>query len=166
MTSVDDAYANFNSLSAAVSNSDLSALNFANEIGAKTLLIAAAGDLERRFCGALLSLFQRQNTPAHLVSFVEHQALDRKFHTLFNWKTNNANGFIGLFGEDKKEELKDILNKEPYDSQLKDFLYIGRTRNEIVHIGLTTASIGNTMDEVYSKYRSALSFVNFIQLNL
>lgn len=166
MTSVDDAYANFDALSKSVQTFDLSAHNFINDIGAKTLVIAAAGDLERRLCSTILELYRGKSLSEHLVQFVDKQALERKFHTLFNWDSNNVNTFLGLFGTTKKAELKTILENDPYRSQVIDFMYIGRTRNNIVHKGLTIASIENTKEEVYQKYRSGLAFVNFVALNL
>lgn len=166
MTSVDDAYTNFVILANAVKDADFSALNFANEIGAKTLLIAAAGDLERRVCKAILEIYASHDLPEQLLQFVEKQALERKFHAFFAWDTNNANRFLSLFGPSKKEELSSLLKGEPYKTQMNDFLFIGRERNNLAHNGLTATSLPNTIEEIYEKYRNALQFVNLIRLRL
>ena len=166
MTAVADAYANFQLLANAVSQTDLGALQYCNEIGAKTLVVAAAGDLERRLYDCLTSKFSQQPLPAHLLEFVDRRAIRRQFHTYFDWKGTNANLFLSLFGEAKKSDIAEILRQEPYKQQVLDFLSIGRTRNEIVHSGLAEYSLNWSIDEVYKKYRNALAFVNLISLHL
>ena len=166
MTAVDDAYLNFSILAESVSDKDLGALQFCNEVAAKTLLIAAAGDLERRFCDAMEQKFHETALQGHLKKFVSKRAINYQFHSLFDWKSNSVNSFLALFGDEKKVLLKAALSEEPYKQQVVDFLFIGRERNIIVHNGLASVSLDKTKDEIYSIYRNALAFVNFLQMNI
>lgn len=166
MTSIDDTFKTLSSLADSVKATDLSAYSFINDIGAKTLLIAAAGELEVRLCAALLSGFKKYQVPAHFLEFVSSQALERKFHQLFDWKTPNSNKFLSLFGEEKKKELRALIEKLEQKQSETDFMYVGKMRNEVVHEGLVKASIPNTKEEIYEKYLSAVKYVQFIEQNL
>lgn len=166
MTAVDDYFSSFNELAKAVALTDMSGQTFVEEIGSKTLLIAAAGDLEVRFCRAIEECFEASNPKTHLNVFVRNQALKRKFFTMFNWDAANVNTFLGLFGDDKKTEMAQFLSEHPYNEEMQAFLFIGRFRNKVVHDGLASTSLESTIDDVYDKYRKALAFVNFVRLNI
>lgn len=166
MTAVDDFYSNLSVIVSAVESKDLGALAFAGEVGSKVLIIAAAGDFEKRLCSIISTAYRQRAVDGHLVSFVEKQALEMKFHTLFDWKSPNANKFLKLFGDAMATSVSDQLKEEPYKTQMEDFIGIVRWRNTISHEGLAEASVDLTYAEAYDKYRNALQFLNFLQLNV
>ena len=166
MTAVDDFYANLSVIVSAVESKDLGALAFAGEVGSKVLIIAAAGDFEKRLGAIITAAYQQRSVEGHLVHFIEKQALEMKFHTLFDWKAPNANKFLKLFGEDMAATVSPQLKDDPYKTQMEDFIGIVRRRNTIAHEGLAEASIDLTYAETYEKYRNALQFLNFIQINV
>jgi hypothetical protein len=166
MTAVDDFYANLSVIVSAVESKDLGALAFAGEVGSKVLVIAAAGDFEKRLNAIIAAAYQQRSVEGHLINFVEKQALEMKFHTLFDWKAPNANKFLKLFGDAMVATVSVQLKEDPYKTQMEDFIGIVRRRNIIAHEGLAEASIDLTYAEAYAKYRSALQFLNFIQINV
>jgi hypothetical protein len=102
-----------------------------------------------------------------LVSFVRNKAINRQYHTLFDWKSNNINGFLGLFGLDfKKEAIADINASEKLKSAVTSFLLIGSERNKLVHINFATFLIDLTSDEIIEHHRNALLLIDYLKKKL
>jgi len=133
------------------------------EIATKSLLIAAAGDLEKRFRKLLIEIPRSYDSPEFLVSFIDTQGIARKFHSMFNWESSNINHFAGLFGSKKKVQIQKEFESDERKKIIKDFIFIGAERNRIVHKGLATESLNHTFDEVWEKYKSALNIVGILE---
>lgn len=126
------------------------------ELSTKTLIIAAAGQLEKDITKLLIDMPRKHNSPEFVGYFVVNQALKRKYHTLFDWDAKKVNSFAGLFGSIKKKEIVQACSE---DESTEDFFYIGSERNRIVHKGLASESVDKTFVEVWEIYISAQKFV-------
>src|SRR5262245_44428056 len=79
----------------------------------KVLLLAIASYFEHEITQLLVRRVTRKtDNDSLLISFMKKKAIERQYHTYFNWDGKNANQFLGLFGEDFKERL----SKEIRDS--------------------------------------------------
>lgn len=87
-------------------NNQISHLATIEQTLPKVVLLAAASDLEARTQQLLIKFFE-ERTSSHefAVSFVKSKAVDRQFHTYFNWKERSANQFFGLFGKRFKQKI-------------------------------------------------------------
>lgn len=130
----------------------------------KSLLLGVASYFEHTIC-IHVSEFVKENTKdteiiAHLV---QNKAISRQYHTWFTWKENNANSFFGLFGSDFKSKIvANVKSDETLNTAIKDFMEIGRERNNLVHTDYATFNLEKTLDEIFQKYLSALNFTNAI----
>ena len=97
-----------------------------------------------------------------MLSFVKSTALDRQFHTFFEWDSGNANKFFSLFGSDFKGYMKEtVKNDENLEKSIKAFMRIGSERNKLVHQNFASYPIDNiTAKEFYQIYKDAIEFVN------
>ncbi len=69
-----------------------------------------------------------------LVTFVRRNAIDRKFHTYFDWETGKPNKFFALFGETFKQQmLQRCREDQAFDAAAKAFVELGSERNRLVH---------------------------------
>lgn len=166
MSSVRAIRIRFSHVREAIDAKAASSLVFLNELETKFFIVAAGGDLEKRTIDAILHLYRSSNIRPHLIDFVNRKALKRQFHTLFNWDQDNANSFFGLFGEEKRSEMKEICREEPYKTQVSSFLRINRLRNEIVHEGMANYSVPVTIDEAEKLYEQAMQVPSLIVVSL
>lgn len=130
------------------------------EFASKTLLIAAAGQHEREITKLLKEMPAVHKSPGFIMHFLANQALNRKYHTLFNWKAKNINSFAGLFGDEMKQRIIELCGDQQCT---KDFLFIGNERNRIVHNGLATESLEQTFPEIWNKYLSSCEFITLLR---
>ncbi len=129
----------------------------------KALLLAAASHFEKRLTEAVKEFAREVTTVDHpLVSLIETKAVERQYHTWFDWDKRNANKFFRLFGNafrqhaEKKVDRNDLLNES-----IRAFLDIGRERNELVHEDFAGFQMNKTSEEIYGLYRSAAVFVDW-----
>ena len=164
-TVVDKLYDDFNELVSFLKKGDeVSFCNLAGENFTKVLLLAAASYFEDRLVKELLEFVSEVSKENKLlVELVKKKALDRQYHTFFDWKGKNANQFFGLFGDSFKDFMKnEVENDAELAEALRAFLEIGRERNRLVHQNFATFSLEKTVEEVYQSYQVALYFVESI----
>lgn len=127
----------------------------------KALLLAAASYFEHRVCGCVLDFVRERSGGSVLVeSFVRNKAVDRQYHSWFQWEANNANHFFGLFGSEFKSMMsKRVKESDSLRSSVLAFLEVGNERNKLVHQDYATFAMEKTLDEIYQLYRNALPFV-------
>lgn len=146
-------------------NNEISLKSDADRRFTKILILACASYFEDRvisavsdYCSYLLDGNEK------VMSLLKMKAFERQYHTLFDWKENNANKFFSYFGESIKQQHKDdIRNDENIKKYEKDFMFIGRTRNVLVHSNFAVASIEETHEEIYEIFKSALKFLIYIE---
>ena len=100
----------------------------------KLLLLAAASYFEYKIQQDVDFVREVADGNERLVQFVENKALERQYHTFFEWKRQNANKFFGLFGESFKESMQSVLQSDSdLRSSIFSFMEVGRERNRLVH---------------------------------
>ena len=127
----------------------------------KTLAVAAASHIESRMSDTVIGLFSEVGNAAEpLVEFVINKAIARQYHTLFEWRSPNANAFFGLFGANFRQFMVDQVNNDSnLASSIKSFLEIGQLRNELVHQNFAAFPLDKTVEEIYGLYGEALAFI-------
>ena len=136
---------------------------YINNTYKKALLLSAASYFETQITTAVhefASSVSKGNDS--LVSLVDKKALDKQYHTLFDWERSHANKFFGLFGEDFKKNARTQINEKGLETAEKAFLEIGKERNYLVHQNYIEFQIQSTFEEIYNRYETACDFVEFI----
>jgi hypothetical protein len=132
-------------------------------LAAKTLLLSAASFFERQICASLIRVASETGTKDIFCTFIEKQALERRFHTLFDWNRQNANSFFSLFGPDLKNRLQAAVAADgSLEKSVQDFMFVNSQRNRVVHSNFAAASAEATFDELWQKFNSALEFSNWL----
>lgn len=78
-----------------------------NSLFTKAFAVACGNAFERKLTAELPKILSSENPLA--LNFLQKQALERKYHTLFEWDQKNANKFFGLFGGDFKKYVQQII---------------------------------------------------------
>lgn len=146
-------------------NREISLKSDADRRFTKILVLACASYFEERIISILTSYSDTLlNGDEKISSLLKVKAFERQYHTLFDWKENNANRFFSHFGENIKIQHKTDVAK---DSEIKNserlFMTLGRMRNVLVHSNFAVAPIEETHEEVYEMFKSALGFVNYVE---
>lgn len=127
----------------------------------KTLLLSIASYFESDITESILSLVKTQTNHAEpLVLFIKNKAIERQYHTYFDWNSKNANKFFSLFGSSFKQFMnKEINSNDQLASSINSFIELGLIRNQLVHENFAIFPLDKTVDEIFQLYRSALIFV-------
>lgn len=134
-------------------------------IFSKTLLLSAASYFEHEICRMVQTFIERktQNDEC-IISIVKQKAIERQYHTYFDWNGGNANKFFSLFGNTFKEKkLKDVKDDPTLQSAIKSFIELGSERNKLVHQNFADCTIEKTAEEVYKLYQQATLFIDFLE---
>ena len=134
----------------------------------KSLLLAAASYFEYRVSNCVADFVHERTSGAILVvAFVKNKAISRQYHTWFNWTDSNANQFFGLFGGEFKQMMVDrVKASEELKTSVQAFMELGSERNKLIHQDFASYAMEKTLDEIYSLYRQALTFVEGIASHL
>lgn len=138
---------------------------FVEENFKKNILLCIASLFEYRITEILTNFVDRVgNKSIKLNSFVYSGAISRKYHTLFEWETPNANKFFSFFGDEFKVEMKQrVKASEELNKSVKAFLQLGQQRNLLVHQNFGEQFIEKTANELYEQYKIASGFIKFIE---
>lgn len=147
---------------------ELSLHSFANENLRKVMLLSAASWFETRISAAMLE-FAKVHSNGHpgIQSLIKKKAVDRQYHTYFDWKGEKPGPFYGLFGDVCGDSIKKEITSDP---KLKDgiaaFLELGNLRNELVHENFAAFPFEKTAEEVHALYQKAEYFVQYVERRL
>lgn len=168
-TIIDSMYEEFTALIEHLEQSrEFSFRDVADNTFKKTLVLSAASFFEDKIRKILLN-FVSEQTKKHelIVAFVKSKAISRQYHTYFDWDGKNANRFFSLFGSDFKESASsDVKNNEELDLYVKSFLELGSIRNKLVHLNFASIPLDKTCEEIYSLYKKAFGFIEYIEIKL
>ncbi|MGH9483309.1 MAG: HEPN domain-containing protein [Terriglobales bacterium] len=134
----------------------------------KGMLLAAASFFEFGLMRHLEHVYRsRLEIAPHLAEFVIKAGMERRYHSLFAWKENNANQFFALFGEDFARRLKELVaGDDELRTAVRDFMRLGQLRNELAHENFAAYSLNLTLDEVFTLYQSARKFLAELQMQI
>lgn len=129
----------------------------------KLLVVATASRFETAITRHIEEFYREVAQHDAATAFVMNKALFRQYHTLFNWPGNTATSFMKLFGEACAANFKIELDVQDWlATSVRDFLYLGNLRNELMHRDFASYSIDLTVEEVDAKSQSAERFVSAI----
>jgi hypothetical protein len=137
-----------------------------NAIFTKTLLLSAASYFEYEICRMVQSFieYKAQNDEC-IIAIVKQKAIDRQYHTYFDWTCKNANKFFSLFGTTFKEDRSKQVEDDPkLKSAINSFIALGSERNKLVHQNFADCAVDKTAEEVYLLYQDATLFINFLEV--
>lgn len=129
----------------------------------KALLLAAASHFESRLKRAVKDFAMEAMGSDHpLVSVIENKAIERQYHTWFDWERKNANRFFGMFGPRFKDHAGSLVKEnDGLREAIVAFMEIGGDRNRLVHQDFADFQMNKTSSEVYDLYKSATVFVDW-----
>jgi hypothetical protein len=134
----------------------------------KVLVMSAASFFESEL-RSIIEAFVTETGNANpaLLALVKNKALERQFHTYFSWTTRNANTFFGIFGDEFSTRCKgEVKGDESLEQAIAAFLELGETRNQLAHLNFGAHPISKTSEEIYSLYKRANGFIEFIRNKL
>jgi len=154
-------------------HTEVSLVNDLNKHLRKILILSAGSYFEEKITTILLDFAKAiSNEDERIVHFLKKQALNLKYHTLFNWGEKdkpenpgkNANSFFSLFGEKFKNEVANDVNKEKeLDESIKAFIEIGHLRNILVHSNFAEYVYEQkTHDEIFALFQKAEIFLVYL----
>jgi RiboL-PSP-HEPN len=134
----------------------------------KVLVMSAASFFEtelRRILEVFVS--QAANDNPAVVALVKNKAIERQFHTYFDWKLRNANTFFSIFGEEFSKHCKgQVRTNQTLDASITAFMELGETGNQLAHLNFGAFPVAKTSVELYALYRTALPFIHFVRKKL
>jgi hypothetical protein len=147
-----------------VDTEELSFASFVDDNFRKVLLLAVASAFEARLSQHVLDFARDQLSEDHpLAELVRIKAVERQYHTWFQWESSNVHQFLGLFGEHFKNfSANRIAGSADLQKACRDFLELGSLRNRLVHRNFSAFSLEKTTAELYALFTSACRFVNAI----
>lgn len=130
----------------------------------KSILLSAASYFEFTLSEAVQAFaIEASNSSELLGALVKRKAIDRQYHTWFDWERSNANAFYRLFGETFCDFMKHKHASEEWlDPAVRAFMELGRSRNLLVHGNYGAFSLEKTASEIYDSYKLALRFVEAV----
>jgi len=132
-------------------------------VAAKALIISAASYFERALGATIKRAAEDSGTKAIFSNFLSNQAIERKFHLMFQWSSNNVNSFFGLFGPVQKSAFAAEAAQRGLGGAISDFIFLGAQRNLMAHDNFAAYEVPVTMEEAWAKFISALDFVNWFE---
>ena len=143
---------------------EVSFATYIDNVYKKVLVLSAASYFESIISKCISAYATKASGPdKRIVTLIENKVIERQYHTLFAWESKNTNKFWSLFGESTKNKVREQLSS---DERLKAaeqaFIELGHQRNLLVHENFAEYDVNTTVEEIYTKYKSACEFVSFI----
>lgn len=140
---------------------------FQTEIFRKYLLISCASLFENQIQLIIVELSEKHSDSKTIVSLIKAKAIERQYHTYFDWKNKSANSFYKLFGNDFAEKMKTkIKSDENIKEAEKAFLELGSERNLLVHENFLNYPLNKTVAEISELFTKATRYIEFIREEL
>jgi hypothetical protein len=168
-TIVDSLYQNFKDLVIILDKgTELSLRNTAEDTFRKALLLSAASYFEEKLVSDLIQFFDETSSKNRLTTeFLKNKAINRQYHSFFNWRDKNANQFFGLFGDAFIDFMKNEVRKNSeLDESIRAFLQLGEDRNRLVHGNYGSFVLEKTTEEIFESYQKASYFIEIFPQKL
>jgi len=146
----------YDSIRASIPADDISDLTDLDAQFRKLAVLSCASHLESDLIAALKEYFSKLRPSVG--EFVRRTALERKFHTLFNWEQPLPDYFFKSWGADCERRYKARLSDPGFDSVMRSFMLLVASRNQLVHANLAEQSSDLTFAEVREHFGRAEQF--------
>jgi hypothetical protein len=149
-------------------NGEVSLRNISDDSFKKLLALSAASYFEQVVQDLIVQFVSNQcGSDEIVISLTKTKAINRQYHTYFDWEGKNANKFFVLFGSAFSDSTKkQVCNNEKLDSAIKAFLELGKIRNALVHLNAASYFLEKTAEEIYQLYKNAVHFTEFLSTQL
>jgi hypothetical protein len=138
----------------------LNQLSLVKGIIDKDAVVAAGSFCETYTCSVLTECFRTLNEGAF--HFVSKQAIEQKFFRLFNFGSQNANQFFGMFGSSTKDALMESVRAREVGESVQAFLQLCKARNALVHNNYATADTDFTIQDTLTTVVVAVPFFEWL----
>lgn len=146
---------------------DLERVTEVSEHYRKILLLSCASYYESQIIQLIQKFVDEKSIDPRVYEFLNNKALQRQYHTFFNWKDYskpNINSFLGLFGSDFKNSVSGEINDDDnLQKCVKAFLTLGNDRNLMVHENFLDYNLQKTFEEIVALHTDAISFIKFLE---
>ncbi len=146
-------------------NNELSFEIVIKDLGRKALLMSCASYFEHILTRDVQAFFDEQFGANHPASHVaKTKAINRQYHTWFDWDKANANKFFSMFGPGFVRFMQDkVKASSDLDRNIRDFLRLGEARNLLVHNDFLSYPLNDDITEIVSRYLNARDFVSSVK---
>ena len=97
----------------------------------KNLLISSVSFIESELQNILITFVESNSNHQAIINFLKKKAIKRQYHTYFNWDGKNINSFLGLFGEDFKDDFAIYIKEDEQEENIKSFIELGTQLSHI-----------------------------------
>lgn len=129
----------------------------------KILLLSCASYYESQITDIIREFVKRHSNDEKILIFVDNKAIQRQFHTLFDWESSNINKFLGLFGSEFKRKVSKDITDNNLQEYIKAFLTIGSERNKMVHDNFLEYKLDKTFEEIVELHNKAIRFIEYLK---
>src|SRR5690242_14235303 len=90
---------------------EVSLLTDAEDSFRRILVLSVSSYFEHRIRETVLEfVVERTNSDDSILSLVKTKAIERQYHTFFQWDGKNANSFFSMFGEHFSTRMKELVS--------------------------------------------------------
>ena len=147
-----------------IQGQEISMVSLVDDHFKKIYLLSCASYYEQELQTIIRDFISNNSNDERVLSFVVNKAIERQYHTYFNWESKNINSFLGLFGSDfKKKTSTEIEKSEELTTQMRAFLSIGQERNKMVHENFLIYQLNKTFDEINTLNKKAIDFLEYLK---
>ena len=152
-------------LRALTERKDLSSYLDVNRLLTKSFLLSCASFYEVEVTRIAKELLDSGRHPAGVRSWLHTVAIEGQFYKWFDFRSaRNTNGFLAKFGMEFKANMRTLLDSRDKRKQAeRDFLVLCQMRNECVHRNYAAYSLELTLEEIYNKHNSAMTYIRVIE---
>lgn len=130
----------------------------------KIFLLSCASLFEKQIKDILINFVDKNTGDARISYFLTNKAIERQYHTYFDWDKKNINKFLGLFGSEYKKKIELVIKQnQSLSEQIEAFLTIGFERNKMVHENFLEYQLNKTFEEICDLSEKASKFIQFIE---
>jgi hypothetical protein len=147
---------------------DLSSYIDVSQLLGKSILLACASFYEYEVVRLVRGVLDNGNHPTGVRNWLCRVAVDGQFYKWFNFRgARNTNDFLAMLGPEFKDNMRRLLDaKDSRKKAERDFLDLCQRRNECVHHNYAAYSLDLTLQEIYKKHKSAMSYLRVVDFGV
>lgn len=140
-----------------------------SELLTKSLLLTCASYYEAEIVDLVRGVVRMGAHRSDVCVWLNRVAVEGQFFRWFNFRgdTRNTNNFLSTFGSDFKSNMRELIDRSERRKYSETcFLELCRKRNECVHRNFVAYSLDLTIDEVYERHVSAMTFIRAVDIGI
>jgi hypothetical protein len=147
---------------------ELSSYLLTTQLLSKAILLVCASFYEHTVTDLVKKLVASHICHNGVAEWISRIAVEGQFYKWFDFRSaKNTNPFLRQFGSDFQNTVRDLLKHSTrLQNAEKDFLELCIKRNECVHRNFAAYTLDLTLDEIYKKHRSAMTYIRVIDYGI